>query len=102
MVASALASGRGPRCRPSPRTTSWWGTVSLLEAGRRLSARAVNAAMTAAYWGVGQRIVEQELRAHAAALPDDRECPHAHAAFVDRHHGTGDEVALAHAHDPLD
>src|ERR1019366_5804861 len=41
--------------------------VSLLEAGRRLSARAVNAAMTAAYWGVGQRIVEQEQRGHARA-----------------------------------
>jgi hypothetical protein len=41
--------------------------VSLLEAGRRLSARAVNAAMTAAYWRVGQRIVEQEQRGHARA-----------------------------------
>ena len=34
--------------------------VALLETGRRLSARAVNAAMTAAYWGIGRRIIEHE------------------------------------------
>ena len=32
--------------------------VTLLEAGRRLAARSVNAAMTAVYWSIGQRIVE--------------------------------------------
>jgi hypothetical protein len=41
--------------------------VALLEAGRRLSARAVNAAMTATYWGIGRRIVEQEQHGRARA-----------------------------------
>lgn len=34
--------------------------VSLLEGARRISARAVNAVMTASYWEVGRRIVEFE------------------------------------------
>jgi predicted nuclease of restriction endonuclease-like (RecB) superfamily len=34
--------------------------VSLLEAARRLSARAVNSVMTATYWEIGRRIVELE------------------------------------------
>jgi hypothetical protein len=34
--------------------------VSLLEAARRLSARAVNSVMTATYWEMGRRIVELE------------------------------------------
>jgi hypothetical protein len=34
--------------------------VSLLEAARRMSARAMNAVMTATYWEIGRRIVELE------------------------------------------
>jgi hypothetical protein len=34
--------------------------VSLLEAARTAAARSVNAVMTAAYWGIGRRIVEFE------------------------------------------
>ncbi len=34
--------------------------VSLLESARRMSARAVNALMTATYWEIGRRIVEGE------------------------------------------
>ncbi len=34
--------------------------VDLLESARRLSARAVNTIMTASYWEIGRRIVEQE------------------------------------------
>jgi len=36
------------------------GLVELLEGARRISARAVNAVMTASYWEVGRRIVEFE------------------------------------------
>ena len=36
------------------------GLVDLLESARRISARAVNAVMTATYWEVGRRIVEFE------------------------------------------
>ena len=36
------------------------GLVDLLEGARRISARAVNAVMTASYWEVGRRIVESE------------------------------------------
>ena len=36
------------------------GIVELLEQARRYSARAVNSIMTATYWEVGRRIVEQE------------------------------------------
>ena len=41
--------------------------VSLLEAARRMSARAVNALMTATYWEIGRRIVEVEQRGSAQA-----------------------------------
>jgi predicted nuclease of restriction endonuclease-like (RecB) superfamily len=41
--------------------------IALLEAARHLAARAVNAAMTAAYWSIGRRIVEQEQRGRARA-----------------------------------
>lgn len=34
--------------------------VNLLEGARRISARAVNAIMTASYWEIGRRIVEFE------------------------------------------
>lgn len=36
------------------------GMVDLLESARRISARAINAIMTAAYWEIGRRIVEFE------------------------------------------
>jgi hypothetical protein len=36
--------------------------VVLVEAARHASARAVNALLTATYWGIGRRIVEQEQR----------------------------------------
>ena len=36
------------------------GLVDLLESARRISARAVNAVMTATYWEVGRRVVEFE------------------------------------------
>lgn len=36
------------------------GVAELLEASRRASARLVNSLMTATYWEIGQRIVEQE------------------------------------------
>ena len=41
--------------------------VSLLEAARRMSARALNAVMTATYWEIGRRIVEVEQRGSAQA-----------------------------------
>jgi predicted nuclease of restriction endonuclease-like (RecB) superfamily len=41
--------------------------ISLLEDGRRRSARAVNEAMASTYWAIGRRIVEQEQRGHARA-----------------------------------
>lgn len=34
--------------------------VSVLEAGRRLAARSINALMTATYWDIGRRIIEEE------------------------------------------
>lgn len=36
------------------------GMVSLIEEARRVSARTVNAIMTATYWEIGRRIVENE------------------------------------------
>ena len=36
------------------------GVVELLDAARRASARVVNTLMTATYWEIGRRIVEQE------------------------------------------
>ena len=36
------------------------GVVSLIEEARRVSARAVNAIMTATYWEIGRRVVENE------------------------------------------
>jgi predicted nuclease of restriction endonuclease-like (RecB) superfamily len=41
--------------------------VGLIEAARRASTRAVNALMTATYWGIGRRIVEQEQHGAARA-----------------------------------
>jgi len=41
--------------------------VGLIEAARRASTRAVNALMTATYWGIGRRIVEQEQQGAARA-----------------------------------
>jgi len=36
------------------------GIVDLLNAARAASARSVNAVMTASYWEIGRRVVEQE------------------------------------------
>ena len=41
--------------------------VGLLEQARRNSARSVNALMTATYWEIGRRIVEQEQRGQRRA-----------------------------------
>jgi len=41
--------------------------VSLLETARRTAARSVNAVMTATYWELGRRIVEEEQRGHRRA-----------------------------------
>ena len=41
--------------------------VSLIDAGRRASVRTSNAIMTATYWGVGRRIVEEEQHGAARA-----------------------------------
>jgi len=41
--------------------------TALLEEARHASARAVNAIMTATYWAIGRRIVEEELGGHARA-----------------------------------
>ena len=43
------------------------GIVDLLKAARAVSARSVNAVMTATYWEIGRRIVEQEQRGAARA-----------------------------------
>jgi len=41
--------------------------VALIDAGRRASIRTTNAIMTATYWGVGRRIVEEEQHGDARA-----------------------------------
>src|SRR5512135_2529572 len=41
--------------------------VGLLEDARRAAARSVNAVMTATYFAVGRRLVEEEQRGHARA-----------------------------------
>jgi predicted nuclease of restriction endonuclease-like (RecB) superfamily len=43
------------------------GVVELLQQARMTSARSVNAVMTATYWEIGRRIVEQELRGQERA-----------------------------------
>lgn len=43
------------------------GIVELLKAARSTAARNVNSIMTAAYWEIGRRIVEQELQGEARA-----------------------------------
>jgi hypothetical protein len=43
------------------------GLVDLLETARRVSARSVNAIMTATYWEIGRRIVESEQRGEKRA-----------------------------------
>ena len=48
---SALGSGYGPFYR---------GIVELLDDARRAAARAVNTIITAAYWEIARRIVEEE------------------------------------------
>ena len=41
--------------------------VELLKAARSTAARNVNSIMTATYWEIGRRIVEQELKGEARA-----------------------------------
>ena len=41
--------------------------TDLLESARRAAARSVNSVMTATYWQVGRRIVEEEQRGHSRA-----------------------------------
>ncbi len=41
--------------------------VALIDVGRRASVRTSNAIMTATYWGVGRRIVEEEQHGGARA-----------------------------------
>ena len=41
--------------------------VALIDAGRRESVRTSNAIMTATYWGVGRRVVEEEQHGGARA-----------------------------------
>lgn len=43
------------------------GLVDLLETARRVSARSVNAIMTATYWEIGRRIVKSEQRGEKRA-----------------------------------
>jgi predicted nuclease of restriction endonuclease-like (RecB) superfamily len=43
------------------------GVTELLESARHLAARSVNSVMTATYWEIGRRIVEEEQRGHARA-----------------------------------
>lgn len=43
------------------------GMIELLEEARRLAARSVNAVMTATYWEMGRRIVEEEQRGRERA-----------------------------------
>jgi predicted nuclease of restriction endonuclease-like (RecB) superfamily len=46
--------------------------TDLLESARRAAARTVNSVMTATYWAVGRRIVEEEQRGHARAAYGER------------------------------
>jgi DUF1016 N-terminal domain len=48
-------------------TTILSDLAELLETARRSAARSVNAIMTATYWAVGRRIVEEEQRGHRRA-----------------------------------
>jgi hypothetical protein len=46
--------------RVQPYDAMLHGVVELLESARRTAARSVNAVMTATYWLIGERIVEEE------------------------------------------
>ena len=48
------------------------GVTALLEAARHVAARAVNSLMTATYWEIGRRIVEEEQRGRARAAYGER------------------------------
>lgn len=48
-------------------TTVLGAVVELMEAARRVTARSVNAVMTATYWEIGRRIVELEQRGESRA-----------------------------------
>jgi hypothetical protein len=43
------------------------GIIDLLETARAVSARSINAVMTATYWEIGRRIVESEMRGEKRA-----------------------------------
>ena len=59
-----MLSKRQPSRKPSTRIEEYEsivsGLVDLLETARRISARSVNAIMTATYWEIGRRIVQFE------------------------------------------
>lgn len=59
--------------------------VELLKAARSTAARNVNSIMTATYWEIGRRIVEQELKGEARAR-DSRLCRPMHYCHVKRTH----------------
>jgi predicted nuclease of restriction endonuclease-like (RecB) superfamily len=48
------------------------GVTELLEAARHAAARSVNSVMTATYWEIGRRIVEEEQRGRARAAYGER------------------------------
>src|SRR5262249_57298634 len=48
------------------------GLTELLESARRAAARSVNSFMTATYWEIGRRIVEEEQRGRARAAHRQR------------------------------
>ncbi len=48
------------------------GVTELLESARHVAARAVNSLMTATYWEIGRRIVEEEQRGRARAAYGER------------------------------
>jgi len=50
-----------------PTQSTFADVVGMVEAARRASARAINTLITATYWTIGRRIVEQEQHGHARA-----------------------------------
>ena len=59
--ACAQRAGKCAAGRPDAQYQAIFGDVSrIVDAARRSAARSVNAAMTAAYWLIGQRVVEFE------------------------------------------
>jgi hypothetical protein len=48
------------------------GVTELLESARRAATRSVNSLMTAAYWEIGRRFVEEDQRGHARVAYGER------------------------------